>query len=1042
MVELVWGRIRPKKRRASGRWHGPFLNGVKALRWVVLLATVIGLAWAGWTEMQTSYLQSHIFSRIAEKMTYSVQQGPSRLIRFPLGGPYDDRLGYAQLPSFIASLEKHQFDVTRQVEWSPDLEHFVSKGGYAIYEEKPRAGLKLFDRDGKPLYLAAYPLRVYDNFKSIPPLVVNTLLFIEDRYLLDGSPDRNPAVEWKRFMLAVAGRIAGVFDRRFREGGASTLATQIEKFRHSPGGRTPGISEKLRQMTSASAKAYRHGRDTTEARQRIIAAYLNATPLGSWPGNGEVIGVPEAMWEWFGTDSAEAERILRAAPTTPGGLARKGEVYRQSLALLLSGRRPAYYLSDNRLALEELCDRYLRLLAADGVISVELRDAALRARLHFRNEMPAAAPVWFVGNKAADWLRIDLMTMLHARDLYALDRLDLTAYSTLDSAAQKRVTDVLSRLDEPAYTRSLGLVGDKLLGPASPGRVAWSVVLYERGHDRNYLRIHADSLNRPFDINSGAKLQLGSTAKLRTLVSYLDIIDELHGQLSPLDRRALVQKAAVAPDPLSKWAAEYLAGARDRSLKPMIEAAMQRRYSGSPETFFTGGGEHAFANFEKSEDAEFFNVWDGFAHSVNNVFLRMMRDVEQYYIGQGNEDAKALLNNPDDPQREVYLARFADQEGKEYLGRFYKIYRNLNADQALYTLAQRTRPVAKKLAVVFDTVRPNAPRAALGAFLHRFLPHSEITDDDLWDLYREYGDLTRFSLQDRGYIAGVHPLELWLVTYLQDHPGASRAEVQEASAQARQEVYGWLLKSHNAQKQNTRIRELLEEDAFDRIAEDWHRQGYPFARLTPSYATAIGVSGDRPDALANLMGLVVNGGVKVPTVDIERLHFAEDTPYETEMDVEPKPQRALAPEVADTVRRALVGVVSEGTARRLAGTYHAPDGSLLPVGGKTGTGDNRFDRFGSGGRIISQRVVDRTATFVFYLGDRYFGTITAYVPGAVAAQYHFTSALAVQLLKALAPQLQPLLGPLPAEAAAIGTSQPPPPTPKKPARAAAAESSD
>ena len=36
--------------------------------------------------------------------------------------------------------------------------------------------------------------------------------------------------------------------------------------------------------------------------------------------------------------------------------------------------------------------------------------------------------------------------------------------------------------------------------------------------DRNYVRIHADSLNKPFDINSGAKLQLGSTAKLRTLV--------------------------------------------------------------------------------------------------------------------------------------------------------------------------------------------------------------------------------------------------------------------------------------------------------------------------------------------------------------------------------------------------------------------------------------------------------------------------------------------------------------------------------------------
>jgi hypothetical protein len=93
----------------------------------------------------------------------------------------------------------------------------------------------------------------------------------------------------------------------------------------------------------------------------------------------------------------------------------------------------------------------------------------------------------------------------------------------------------------------------------------------------------------------------------------------------------------------------------------------------------------------------------------------------------------------------------------------------------------------------------------------------------------------------------------------------------------------------------------------------------------------------------------------------------------------------------------------------LRGAYHAPNGTLLPVGGKTGTGDNRLDRFGRGGRLISQRVVDRTATFVFFLGDRFFGTITAYVPGTIAGTYHFTSALAVQLLKALEPQLDPLL---------------------------------
>jgi hypothetical protein len=46
---------------------------------------------------------------------------------------------------------------------------------------------------------------------------------------------------------------------------------------------------------------------------------------------------------------------------------------------------------------------------------------------------------------------------------------------------------------------------------------------------------------------------------------------------------------------------------------------------------------------------------------------------------------------------------------------------------------------------------------------------------------------------------------------------------------------------------------------------------------------------------------------------------------------------------------------------------------------------------------------------VFFLGNRFFGTVTAYVPGAIAGSYHFTSALAVQLLRALEPQLQPLL---------------------------------
>jgi membrane peptidoglycan carboxypeptidase len=767
-------------------------------------------------------------------------------------------------------------------------------------------------------------------------------------------------------------------------------------------------------MATASARAYRNGPDTTAARREIVTTYLDSTPLGSRPGHGEVIGVPEALWIWYGTDPAEASRVLNAPAATKAQLTRKGEVFRQVLGLLLAGRRPAYYLNGDGAALAVLTNGYLRLLAGAGIIDRELCDAALAAKLHFRTQLPPPAAASFVGNKATDRLRAELVSLLHVPDLYALDRLDLTGYGTVDSAAQKRVIDALMRLGDPAYVRSLGLVGHNLLGGENPGRLAWSVVLYERGAERNYLRVHADSLNAPFDINSGAKLILGSTAKLRTLVTYLNIVDELHRKLMPLPRRDLLAMAAAKDDPISAWAAGYLAKAADHSLQPMIDAAMQRRYSGSPSPFFTGGGVHVFANFEKWEDHENPTVVEAFEHSINNSFIRIMRDVVRYYTAQSGIAAEQLLSDADDPNREAYLRRFADQEGRRYLNRFWNDYRGLTPKEALDQLARRTRPVARRLAVIYLSARPEASRAELGEFLAHHLPPSSVDDDQLWDLWREYGP-GRFSLQDRGYIAGIHPLELWLVSHLQDHADESRAAVMEASAEARQEVYGWLFKSRNMHKQNTRIRMLLEEDAFDRILQDWRRQGYPFGHLVPSYGSAIGSSGDRPDALADLMGIILDDGVRQPNVDLQRLHFAAGTPYETDMTLKPEPQRVLAPEIAKTVREALMGVVAEGTATRLRGVYRTADGQLLPVGGKTGTGDNRLDRFGRGGRLISQRVIDRTATFVFFLGDRFFGTITAYVPGSAAGSYHFTSALAVQLLKAIQPQLEPLLASPPAE---------------------------
>jgi membrane peptidoglycan carboxypeptidase len=269
-----------------------------------------------------------------------------------------------------------------------------------------------------------------------------------------------------------------------------------------------------------------------------------------------------------------------------------------------------------------------------------------------------------------------------------------------------------------------------------------------------------------------------------------------------------------------------------------------------------------------------------------------------------------------------------------------------------------------------------------------------------------------YNLADRGYIVQIHPLEIWLVGYLRTHPGASFDEALKAGVRERVQVYDWLLSTNRTDAQDIRIKSLLEVEAFEAMLKDWKRLGYPFETLTPSYGTAIGSSGDRPAALAELMGIIVNDGVRLPVASLKSLHFAVGTPYETHFRRRTPQGELLFPkEVAQTLRKALGLVIESGTAARLHGALKYADGTPVPIGGKTGTGDHRFDRFGPGGQLVESRVVNRTATLVFYLGDKYFGTFTALVRGEQAGKFQFTSSLIAQILKNLLPRLQPSLFP-------------------------------
>ena len=120
-------------------------------------------------------------------------------------------------------------------------------------------------------------------------------------------------------------------------------------------------------------------------------------------------------------------------------------------------------------------------------------------------------------------------------------------------------------------------------------------------------------------------------------------------------------------------------------------------------------------------------------------------------------------------------------------------------------------------------------------------------------------------------------------------------------------------------------------------------------------------------------------------------------------------------------------MVTDGTARRVNNVFVDADGR--PLVGRRQDRNRRqplSSDSGSGGALISSKAVNRTATFVFYIGDRFFGTVTAYVDGEDADRYDFTSALAVQLLKVLEPELRPLIkGKEPVQQALLGSSQAP-----------------
>ncbi len=1001
----VWSSVSEEEasERVQTTARRPLWRSILRATWYLIpLALGLGAGALVSYELENSTLQARYFSQYIQQLDYELRPGPSPRIAFPSGGPFNQRRGYARLPELLGNLREHGFSITEQVQMNAELAQLIEGGIAPPYPEPSVAGLLVRTADGAVLRDARDDDRVFTSFAQIPDVIIESLLFIENKELLKADrPRHNPTLEWDRLvkatMLYSASRVGFSVDVE----GGSTLATQLEKFRHSPAGRTSSPAEKLRQIISASLKAYRDGEDTTLRRREIVVEYLNSMPLAAAPRYGEVHGLGEGLAAWFGLSLHDVVADLdRSSP-----LSAQARAFNHVLALIAALPAPSTYLLYDRPGLERRMASYATLLERAGILDPELARAVREQPLDFVVYQPEPPTTDYVDRKAITAARKELLNLTGVPTMYELDQLHLESEFTIDTELQAQVVDFFRSLADPDFVRANGLTYKYLLRNSDPSKVLYSLILYERTPQGDLLRVQADSLDQPFDLNRGAKIELGSTAKLRTMAHYLEIIAMLYEEMASLDTASLRIRSRAGRDPLTRWVADELSAEERPDLAELLDRALDRKYSAwSGESFLTGGGLRRFMNFGKV-------VWRmptmrlSFHHSINLPFIRLMRDIMLYHRARLEYDADLVLSDPTNEDRIDMLTELAEQESRVSLARAYRKLAGLDEVELVKRVVRRdSRPSRRlrKVSILYFAWHPAPTMTGLRDWLA--LHFGETSEAEVLRMWRAYGN-PGLSLQDYAYLMSRRPLEIWCGGKLLREPDLTWDEILRRSVEARHRSYRWLFQTRNSRAQARRLNVRIERDAFERMTPYWRRLGFPFSQLVPSYATSIGSSGDRPAALAELVGIILNDGILKPPISISELRFARGTPYETAMAPdESLGERVMEVEVARALRKLMSGVVAEGTGMPVSGVFYRGDGRLAPIGGKTGTGDNRRKTFNRWGELRTSHAVNRTASFVFFI-DRYYGVLTAIVPGRDAEHYTYTSKLPLRVLRLMAPMI-------------------------------------
>src|SRR5216684_7078437 len=165
----------------TGRWF--FTKKGRLKSWLWWCSAVCIIAVLGLVEVRTSFLQSWIFTRTNERISFELADRRNANIVFPRSAPFDDRRGYSKLSSFQSRLENQGYQVAQQAQQSETMANLISRGISPPYVEPPETGMGILGANGVPLFHYAQSDFLFKGLDDIPPLLTKTLLFLENRDL-------------------------------------------------------------------------------------------------------------------------------------------------------------------------------------------------------------------------------------------------------------------------------------------------------------------------------------------------------------------------------------------------------------------------------------------------------------------------------------------------------------------------------------------------------------------------------------------------------------------------------------------------------------------------------------------------------------------------------------------------------------------------------------------------------------------------------------------------------------------------------------------